>query len=532
MGDSFAVEVFDPSLLLTNLGTVKRHVPIDRVVATDINSYMFREEDDEASHGEESPITRPSPTGSADAKSRTTFFHRMFHASPTFPATSKSFAPKPIRTAQQQQHDGKEYSGDWGFEQKSGDPTSAYASPIVDAHEELATPAPAPNRAAILRVILTATRRWSLPAASPRDAQFTGDSIHTQLQPSSPVVLLASPGLAYGRIARTKSVGDIASGRSAESIGTLSESSPNSKDKFHNAAVTMSLSGVGRDNGSKVEAQVAEDGFRRISAKDLAKRRGSDDQASSSGSESEQGLRTARRDRKSRPSSPRIFAQWFGAGVAENDEKLASSREDVLREVGNLVERSWSSDRKNPRLNRSNSDCCLSEKYGMCQEILGKGQQARTGPFLDVSTGAHAVVQLAHKKGVSAADKLYAVKVWNSRACSSRKALDSVDEGERWPPCEHAHNHKRRLRLPAVRPRVQRFRKRRKSETQKEYIKKLTAEFCIASTLRHENICETVDLVQDENSSWCEVMVSVPIRGQFERVSHGGHRSAECVDIT
>ena len=56
----------------------------------------------------------------------------------------------------------------------------------------------------------------------------------------------------------------------------------------------------------------------------------------------------------------------------------------------------------------------------------------------------------------------------------------------------------------------QEFRKRRKNETEKEYVKKLTAEFCISSTLHHVNIVETVDLVQDENQHWCEVMEFCP----------------------
>ena len=56
----------------------------------------------------------------------------------------------------------------------------------------------------------------------------------------------------------------------------------------------------------------------------------------------------------------------------------------------------------------------------------------------------------------------------------------------------------------------QEFRKRRKNETEKEYVKKLTSEFCISSTLHHPNIVETVDLVQDENHHWCEVMEYCP----------------------
>lgn len=94
-------------------------------------------------------------------------------------------------------------------------------------------------------------------------------------------------------------------------------------------------------------------------------------------------------------------------------------------------------------------DCTLLKKYGLCD----KG---------NIGQGATAVVRLAHKLCEDEAEKLFAVKE---------------------------------------------FRKRRKNETEKEYVKKLTSEFCISSTLHHENIVETVDLVQDEQHHWCEVMV-------------------------
>lgn len=100
----------------------------------------------------------------------------------------------------------------------------------------------------------------------------------------------------------------------------------------------------------------------------------------------------------------------------------------------------------------THTDCTLLKKYGLCD----KGT---------IGQGATAVVRLAHKLSSdqdTVSEKLFAVKE---------------------------------------------FRKRRKDETEKEYVKKLTSEFCISSTLHHENIVETVDLVQDEQHHWCEVMV-------------------------
>ncbi|GAB5592197.1 hypothetical protein Unana1_07097 [Umbelopsis nana] len=91
----------------------------------------------------------------------------------------------------------------------------------------------------------------------------------------------------------------------------------------------------------------------------------------------------------------------------------------------------------------------LQSKYGVCEKgTIGKG--------------ATAVVRLAHKLDkTSNTEKLYAVKE---------------------------------------------YRKRRKGETEKAYMKKLTSEFCISSTFRHKNIVEAVDLVMDEQKRWCIVM--------------------------
>ncbi|KAJ3139967.1 serine/threonine-protein kinase HAL4/sat4 [Geranomyces variabilis] len=68
---------------------------------------------------------------------------------------------------------------------------------------------------------------------------------------------------------------------------------------------------------------------------------------------------------------------------------------------------------------------------------------------------------------------------------------------------------------------VKEFRKRRKNETQKEYVKKLISEFCISSTLHHENVVTTVDLIQDEKHQWCVVMDYCAGGDLFERIRSG-----------
>ncbi|QSZ34193.1 hypothetical protein DSL72_005782 [Monilinia vaccinii-corymbosi] len=56
---------------------------------------------------------------------------------------------------------------------------------------------------------------------------------------------------------------------------------------------------------------------------------------------------------------------------------------------------------------------------------------------------------------------------------------------------------------------VKEFRAKHSYESEKEYTKKVTAEFCIGSTLHHGNIIETLDIVQ-EKGKWYEVMEYAP----------------------
>lgn len=110
----------------------------------------------------------------------------------------------------------------------------------------------------------------------------------------------------------------------------------------------------------------------------------------------------------------------------------------------------------------------LLKKYGTCERVA-------------IGKGATAVVRIAHKWDKST-EKLYAVKE---------------------------------------------FRKRRKNESEKEYVKKLTSEFCISSTLHHVNIVETVDLVQDENQHWCEVMEYCHGGDLYAAIKKGGMKQTE-----
>ncbi|KAF7793187.1 hypothetical protein EIP86_004296 [Pleurotus ostreatoroseus] len=56
---------------------------------------------------------------------------------------------------------------------------------------------------------------------------------------------------------------------------------------------------------------------------------------------------------------------------------------------------------------------------------------------------------------------------------------------------------------------VKEFRPKRAGESEREYQKKVTAEFCVGSTLKHRNIIETVDIVSD-HGHYYEVMEYAP----------------------
>ncbi|CAG8706806.1 4139_t:CDS:2, partial [Dentiscutata erythropus] len=94
---------------------------------------------------------------------------------------------------------------------------------------------------------------------------------------------------------------------------------------------------------------------------------------------------------------------------------------------------------------KHNSDGSLSEKYGKPQEVVGKG--------------AFGIVRVAHKTEPKVpGEKLFAEF------------------------------------------------KKRHNEPSKRFMKRLTSEFCISSSLHHINVIDTIDLLQDTQGNYCEVM--------------------------
>ena len=62
---------------------------------------------------------------------------------------------------------------------------------------------------------------------------------------------------------------------------------------------------------------------------------------------------------------------------------------------------------------------------------------------------------------------------------------------------------------------VKEFRPKRTGESEKDYKKKVTAEFCVGSTLHHPNIIETLDIVSDHGHYY-------EVRRARARASTGG----------
>lgn len=123
----------------------------------------------------------------------------------------------------------------------------------------------------------------------------------------------------------------------------------------------------------------------------------------------------------------------------DNDLSLVSNWVDSLRQEKEDAATNGG------KLGVNSTSTTLVEKYGKCQEIVGRG--------------AFGIVRISHKK-LGAGEKLFAVKEF----------------------------------------------RRRPEETEKKYSKRLTAEFCISSSLRHPNVIHTLDLLKDAKGDYCEVM--------------------------
>ncbi|KAJ1551700.1 serine/threonine-protein kinase HAL4/sat4 [Nowakowskiella sp. JEL0078] len=168
------------------------------------------------------------------------------------------------------------------------------------------------------------------------------------------------------------------------------------------------------------------------------------------------------------PSEHNLFKDLMSTGrrkrstsVSQKEKPLESTEESSLSQSFSTGQGQLSTIFSSS-IKRSSSELSMSEKYGKVDSILGKG--------------AHAIVKLAHKSERTGDEKVCAVKE---------------------------------------------FRKRKKDESHKDYLKKVVAEFCISSTLHHPNVVETIDLIQDEHHKWCVIMEYAPGGDLYARINRG-----------
>ncbi|KAK3505145.1 serine/threonine-protein kinase hal4 [Neurospora crassa] len=154
----------------------------------------------------------------------------------------------------------------------------------------------------------------------------------------------------------------------------------------------------------------------------------------------EHHLKSSRRQEKLTDMIKGFLGRKIEQPAPENDLSLVSSWVDTLKQEKDGLA---TAEKKGV----STAPTTLVEKYGKCQEIIGRG--------------AFGIVRISHKKLENGlGEKLFAVKEF----------------------------------------------RRRPEETEKKYSKRLTAEFCISSSLRHPNVIHTLDLIKDAKGDFCEVM--------------------------
>ncbi|GLI76716.1 serine/threonine-protein kinase HAL4/sat4 [Penicillium ochrochloron] len=154
-------------------------------------------------------------------------------------------------------------------------------------------------------------------------------------------------------------------------------------------------------------------------------------------------LRSARRQEKLTDLLRDMLGGGRKKGDDQADEQQLSLMSTWIDQFKNERDRLATDKKGGP-----NATASLVDKYGKCQEIVGRG--------------AFGIVRISHKVDPtdSKCEQLYAVKEF----------------------------------------------RRRPQETAKRYQKRLTSEFCISSSLRHPNVIHTLDLLQDAKGDYCEVM--------------------------
>lgn len=149
-----------------------------------------------------------------------------------------------------------------------------------------------------------------------------------------------------------------------------------------------------------------------------------------------------------------------GSSVSSLEPRLESKRASIMSTTMDSLSAAW---KRRTDFLSPNRTSVLLERYGVCDRR-------------SIGTGATATVRLAHKPEPLQGERLYAVKA---------------------------------------------FRSRQSDETPRQYLKRITGEFCIGSSLIHPNVVSILDLVQDEFDGWCQVMEYCPGGDLFTLIHTG-----------
>lgn len=169
-----------------------------------------------------------------------------------------------------------------------------------------------------------------------------------------------------------------------------------------------------------------------------------------------------------------------------------------------------------PKLSRKNSasskKSVSSGGGGVVAGIMGIGGGSKSASKGGSTKGSKAGSAKGSTAGDSALESKYGIY---GKMAVGKGATSVVRLAHKWDRTEE--------KLYAVKE----FRPRRNKESERDYVKKLTSEFCIASALRQPNIVETVDLMQDNEGRWCVVMEFCPGGDLYNAIRKGGMSPAE-----
>ncbi|ORY98342.1 kinase-like domain-containing protein [Absidia repens] len=98
-----------------------------------------------------------------------------------------------------------------------------------------------------------------------------------------------------------------------------------------------------------------------------------------------------------------------------------------------------------------------------------------------------------------------------------------------WIPLEKTYQRRSRKKKNKTKTvvAIKAFRKQDRNETEREYQKRMTSEFCISKAIRHPHIVEMFDLVKDHKNRWCTVMEYCSGGDLFTVLSHFDLKDSE-----